>query len=265
MTDAVCNSVGPGSTRVQQIFPVRAELDAAEIATSLQLPFRPAADPELPRVVACWIASLDGRSTLARRSSGLGNAADRAVFRGLRAQADAILVGSRTLAIERYRRPGRNPRLRERRAALGLAEEPTVLVVSREPSLPLEIPLLQDPAAKVRILTWGDAELPPLPAMVDVTRLPRGAQRMRGALAAARAAGIGSIVCEGGPTLLGLLIAEDLLDELVVTTAPMFVGAGEEPVVRDSIPHPLRRFRLAALYRGEDHAFARYVRAGEVG
>jgi 5-amino-6-(5-phosphoribosylamino)uracil reductase len=265
MTDAPPNSAGAGSTRVQQIFPAAAELDAAEIATSLELPSRPGADPELPRVVACWIASLDGRSTLGRRSSGLGSAADRAVFRGLRAEADAMLVGSRTLAIERYRRPGRDPRLRERRAALGLAEEPTVLVISREPSLPIEIPLLQDPAAKVRILTWGDAKLPSLPAIVDVTKLPRGGEPMRGALAAARAAGIASVVCEGGPTLLGLLIAEDLLDELVVTTAPMFVGSGELPIVTGSIAHPLRRFGLAALYRGEDHVFAHYVRAREAG
>jgi riboflavin biosynthesis pyrimidine reductase len=265
MTDAVSKSAGPGATRVRQVFPEAVELDAAEIPAALELPSRPAIDPELPRVVACWIASLDGRSTLDHRSSGLGNAADRAVFRGLRAQVDAILVGSRTLAVERYRRPGRNPRLRERRAALGLAEEPTVLVVSRDLALPAEIPLLQDPAANVRILTWSDAELPSMPAKIDVSRLPPrdGRGPMRCALAAARRAGIGSVVCEGGPTLLGLLLSEDLLDELVVTTAPMFVGADEEPVIAGPIAYALRRFQLVALYRGEDYVFAHYIRAGE--
>jgi len=79
----------------------------------------------------------------------------------------------------------------------------------------------------------------------------------------ARSAGIRSIVCEGGATLLGLLIAEDLLDELVVTIAPMFVGAGEESVVGGSIAHPLRRYRLTALDRDEDHLFARYARPRE--
>jgi len=220
-------------------------------------------DLKLPHVVAVWIASLDGRSTLDGRSSGLSNAADRAVFRGLRAEADAILVGSRTLAIERYRRPVRDPRLRERRVALGLAEEPTVLVISRELSLPAEIPLLQDPASRVRIITWSDAEPPAVPAQLEVLRLGPGARGLRAALKAARSAGIRSIVCEGGPTLLGLLIAEDLLDELVVTTAPMFVGAGEEPVVTASIAHPLRRYRLTALNRDGDYIFARYVRARE--
>jgi riboflavin biosynthesis pyrimidine reductase len=265
MTEPFSRPAEAGSTRVRQIFPEPAELDAGQIAATLDLPCRPAADPELPRVVACWIASVDGRSTLDQRSSGLGNAADRAVFRGLRAQADAILVGSRTLAIERYRRPGRSPQLRERRAALGLAEEPTVLVVSRELSLPPEIPLLQDPAAEVRILTWSEAEIPSLPANIDVIRLSRDAPSLRSALAAAHAAGIGSVVCEGGPTLLGLLIAEDLLDELVVTTAPMFVGAGEEPVVAALTAQPPRQYRLVALYCGDDYAFARYTRAREVG
>ena len=220
------------------------------------------ADSELPRIVAVWIGSLDGRSTLDGRSSGLSNAADRTLFLGLRAQADAILVGSRTLAIERYRRPGRNPRMRERRAALGLAEEPAVLVVSRELSLPLDIPLLQDPESRVQILTWSDAEPPPVPARVGVIRLPRGDRELRGALVAARAAGIRSVLCEGGPTLLGLLIAEDLLDELVVTIAPMFVGAGEQPVV-DGLAHPPRRYRLGALDREDDYVFARYARARE--
>jgi riboflavin biosynthesis pyrimidine reductase len=107
--------------------------------------------------------------------------------------------------------------------------------------------------------------VPPLPATVEITRLTRGAEPMRGALAAARTDGIRSVVCEGGPTLLGLLLAEDLLDELVVSTAPMLVGAGELPVVIGSIARPLRRFRLVALYRGEDHVFARYVRARQGG
>lgn len=261
MSDAVSKSAGAGSTRVRQIFPEVAELDAAEIPAALELRSRSGSDPELPRVIACWIASLDGRATLDHRSSGLGDAADRAVFRGLRAEVDAILVGSRTLAIERYRRPGRNLRLRERRAALGLAEEPTVLVVSRELSLPVEVPLLQDPASDVRILTWSDAVLPSIPATVEVSRLPPLGNRMRDALAAVRAAGIGSLVCEGGPTLLALLLSADLLDELVVTTAPVFAGAGEEPVLAGPVADALRRFRLAALYRGEDYVFAHYIRA----
>ena len=251
------------STRVRQIFPDVGVLDAAEIAAAVDLHLGPSADPELPRVVACWIASADGRATIAGRSSGLGNAADRAVFRGLRAQADAILVGTGTLSIERYGRPGRNSQLRADRAGLGLAEEPTVLIVSRDLALPATVPLLQDPASEVRILTWSEAKAPSLPARLSVTRLPAGARDMRSALAAARAAGLRSIVCEGGPTLLGLLSAEDLIDELVITVAPMLVGANELPVVAQSVGHPLRRFRLLAVYTGEDYVFARYVRSRE--
>ena len=248
-------------TRVKRLFPEPAELDASAIVAAVDLPSRRRAGGELPHVVACWIASADGRSTLAGRSSGLGNAADRTVFRGLRAEADAILVGTGTLAIERYRRPVRSPEQRARRAALGLAEAPAVLVVTRELSLPVEIPLFQDPAAEVRVLTWSDAELPRLPAQVSVTRLPPGSRDLRSALAAG-SAGIRSIVCEGGPTLLGLLLAEDLLDELVVTVAPVFVGAGERPVIADSVAHPLRRFQLAAMYAGDGYVFAHYRRDG---
>jgi len=55
-----------------------------------------------PRCVAVMIATLDGRAAIAGRSVALGHPADRALLRELRAQADAVLVGTGTLADERY-------------------------------------------------------------------------------------------------------------------------------------------------------------------
>lgn len=202
---------------------------------------------QLPRVTACWVASLDGRSTLDGRSSGLSGRADRAVLRGLRAEADAVLVGSRTAAIERYRRSRVNPAL-------------PFLIVSRDPgALPVDIPLLQDPDADVRILTWGGASGPVVPAHLEVVRVPDAG--MRAALAAVSAMGLRRVLCEGGPTLLGLLIAEDLVDELAVTFAPLLAGGGEQPVLAGtSGSRALRGFALDSLRTVEDYAFARYTR-----
>ena len=64
----------------------------------------------------------------------------------------------------------------------------------------------------------------------------------------------------GGGSLAGQLLAADLLDELIVTVAPAFVGRG--PALADG-EFPLRRFRLVELGRfGADGVRLRYERRG---
>ncbi len=62
----------------------------------------------------------------------------------------------------------------------------------------------------------------------------------------------------GGGHLAGQLLAADLLDELVLTVAPTFVGRG--PALADGV-FSLRHFRLVQLERfGSDGARLRYER-----
>ena len=62
----------------------------------------------------------------------------------------------------------------------------------------------------------------------------------------------------GGGSLAGQLLDLDLLDELVLTVAPTFVGRG--PTLADG-EFPLRRFRLTELARfGDDGVRLRYDR-----
>jgi len=66
----------------------------------------------------------------------------------------------------------------------------------------------------------------------------------------------------GGGSLAGQLLAPDLLDELILTVAPTFVGRG--PALADG-DFPLRRFRLVELERfGDDGVRLRYERARDV-
>ena len=63
----------------------------------------------------------------------------------------------------------------------------------------------------------------------------------------------------GGGSLAGQLLDADLIDELVLTVAPTFVGRG--PTLADGA-FPLRRFRLTELDRfGDDGVRLRYERA----
>jgi 5-amino-6-(5-phosphoribosylamino)uracil reductase len=43
--------------------------------------------------------------------------------------------------------------------------------------------------------------------------------------------GVSSLLCEGGPTLFGSLIHEQLVDELFLTLAPKLAGGGNAPTI----------------------------------
>lgn len=63
----------------------------------------------------------------------------------------------------------------------------------------------------------------------------------------------------GGGSLAGQLLDADLIDELVLTVAPTFVGEG--PTLADGV-FPLRRFRLTELGRfGDEGVRLRYERS----
>ena len=125
----------------RRLHPDPATVDSAELLGNLCLAAR--AHDERPWVVTNFATTADGRATVDGRSGAIGDDGDMEVFRRLRTQVDALLIGTRTLAIEQYGRAVRRPELRAAREALGLAPEPLVATVSRSGELPLEIPLFR--------------------------------------------------------------------------------------------------------------------------
>ena len=83
---------------------------------------------------------------------------------------------------------------------------------------------------------------------------------MRAALRALRADhGVRLLLCEGGPTILGALLREGLLDELFLTLAPL-LAAGEPPlptVTGQALPHPAS-LRLRWVLESEGELMLRY-------
>ena len=179
--------------------------------------------PRSPVVRANMIASLDGGSTVDGRSAGLGNAADEQLFAMLRDLADVILVGSGTVRAERYggirldadggpagcagacpdrrrRSPSSPPAgwIRSRRCS----PTPT----RRRSSSPPKSPRTRVPDGVTKIIAGHDR------VNLSVAVLALGV------------AGYRRMHCEGGPALLGALVADDLLDECCLTIAPMLLG-----------------------------------------
>ena len=179
-----------------------------------------------------FIASADGRSGFHGRSGALGDDADRAMFHGLREQVDAVLVGTRTAAVEGYGRILRRPERRERRQAAGRTPEPLACLVSRSGMIPVEIPLFEEPEARVVVFTSAEPDLGGSRARVEVIELDRGQLTLTTVLRRLRSDfAVEVLLCEGGPMMFGSLLDEDLVDELFLTLAPKLTGGGGSPTI----------------------------------
>lgn len=238
--------MSPGELR--RLVPDDASLTAAQALAGIDFGAR--APAERPYVVANMVATADGRATVAGRSGPIGGAADRELFHALRTQVDAVLVGTGTLRIERYGRLIRDPALRAAREEAGLAPLPLGVVVSRSLDLPLDIPLFQDEESTVVVYTRSDVDLPECPARVEVVRLGEVERDMAAALAHLRAEhGVRSVLCEGGPLVLGALVRQAVLDELFLSVAPKLAGGVDAPTIVSgpALPEPVQLELVWAL------------------
>lgn len=239
------------------------EPDTVEVGTLLSSLALDAAAPEdRPYVLANFVASVDGRATFDGRSGRLGDDGDRAMFHTLREQVDAVLAGTNTLRAERYGRIMMNPEGRARRVAKGLAPEPLACVVTRSGDVPTEIPLLQEPEARVIVFSSAEIDVSSAVAQVEVVRIDPAELTLRTVLRRLRAEhGVQSLLCEGGPTLFGVLTREGVVDELFLTIAPKLTGGGLGPAISSGPelqePAPLR---LDWALERHGSLFLRYLR-----
>jgi riboflavin-specific deaminase-like protein len=209
-----------------------------------------------PRVALNMIASLDGRITVDGRSGGLGSSADRELFRSLRAEADAVMAGARTVVVERYGPLIGDAEVRARRVNDGLAAQPLAVIVSSSLAIDPQPPLLRDADSHVVVIGASAGELSPSAATVEYIREASLELALR---ELAERFAVAIVVCEGGPTLAGSLFAAGLLDEIFITLAPRLVGGAPGPTFLD---HPSSdmpaELELAMLLRAGDELFARY-------
>jgi riboflavin-specific deaminase-like protein len=225
-----------------------------------------AARRERPYVRLNMISTVDGRASLSGLTGPLSDRADRELFHALRAVADAVLVGAGTARAERYGRIIRDERVRAQRRERGLPEEPLALLVSERLALQADLPLLATPAARVVILTSSRASLPQAAAQVEYVRAEsEGKLDLKSALAELRARfAVRSVLCEGGPRLNAHLLADGLVDELLLTLSPKLAGAdpkGGEAlrIVAGAELEAAVELELLAALESDSQLFLRYA------
>jgi riboflavin-specific deaminase-like protein len=237
--------------QLNRLHPTPGTVATEELLGGLRLQER--AHDDRPWLITNFATTADGRAAVDGRSGPIGDEGDRELFRRLRTQVDALLVGTNTLRIERYGRAVRQPELREAREAIGLAPEPLLATVSRSGELPTEIPLFEEPDARVVIFTTADCPEPTkAAAQVELVRLDRAELTLTSALRHLRAHhDVRALLCEGGPTLMGALLGEGLVDELFLTLAPKLAGGGTAPTLTSgpALPDPAEMELVWALER----------------
>jgi diaminohydroxyphosphoribosylaminopyrimidine deaminase/5-amino-6-(5-phosphoribosylamino)uracil reductase len=151
---------------------------------------------------ARWISCLDSR---------------RAVHE-LRAGADAVMVGAGTV---RRDDPELTVRLCEGR-------DPARVIVTRRGDLPPTARLLETARSAVTIVVAEEADVPARRSIeacgAELVEVGEGG--LRAALAALAERDLLNVICEGGPGLAGSLLAEGLIDRLLLFVAPLIVGRG---------------------------------------
>ena len=184
-----------------------------------------------PYVRIKMAASLDGRTAMADGESKwiTGRLARRDVQR-LRARSSAILTGIGTLLAD-------DPSLTVRTAELGeniAIRQPLRVVVDRRLRTPVDASLLRQPGATLIVtrsdLSDDDSDDDSRRALTEAGAeiLSLSGSDQDGELAALMAAlaerGINEVLVEAGATLGGALLAEELVDEIVLYMAPVLLG-----------------------------------------
>lgn len=221
---------------------------------------------------ACWvrgnmIASLDGAATADGKAGGLAGPGDRSLFGVMRHAADVILVGAATVRVENYSGAQVPLAARHERQRRGQSEVPPIAVVTRTGNLDADALFFTRAEVTPLILTCADA--------VDETRLRLGAVGEVLNASGPRPDSVDNatalkilaerrlfrVLSEGGPLLLSQLIADDLLDELCLTVAPILVGGvGRRIAAGSGEVH--NKMRVAHLLSDDQgYLYTRYVRA----
>ncbi len=223
-------------------------------------------DPELPRLRMNFISSLDGAATVGGLSAGLNDPWDLQLFETLRSLADVVLVAAGTLRQEGYDAVFLPEEHSAWRRDQGKADHPRLAIVTASGELdPSSAPFELDSRKERPLVFVGRAAAPEkverLRGVAEVVTCPGDSDQVDLVQVVAELAerGLNQILCEGGPTLFGALLAADLVDELCLTLSPLLVGGPAGRIATSAGEH-MRNMGLIDSFSGGAMMFLRYGR-----
>lgn len=205
-------------------------------------------------------ATADGKiDTFQRRGVGISSTRDKERLDKLRAEADAVMVGGRTLHDEDPKLAVKSEALRNERLARGLQANPAKVGIASKLDLKLDSDFLNVGPARIILFTTAQTDETQL-----ATLRSHGAEvfvhegelvNLKSMLETLKYIGINRLMVEGGATLNFELLRLGLVDELTIFVAPMIFGGEKAPTTaagsgltrREAIP-----LKLVNVERWED-------------
>lgn len=213
------------------------------------------APPPGRHVRANFVVSTDGATTVDGTSAGLSNQADRDLFHLLRSLCDVVLVGATTARRENYG----GARSSGARSSGGRVPPP-IAVVSRSLDLDPAARLFTDTTVRPWVLTVASAPADRRGALSGVAHLVDAGEHsvdIPAALSLLAAEGLEHVLCEGGPHLLGDVVASRSLDDLCLSVAPLLAGGAGDRLVAGLPLVPPVPLRIEHVLEDEGTLFLR--------
>lgn len=217
----------------------------------------------------CWVtghmvAGLDGTAAVGGRVGSLSTPPDQALFRRMRQIADVVLVGAETVRREGYGPVRLDEQAQAVRREQGRPPNPRLALVSRSLAFDWTSRVFAEAPEDARTIVVTCAAADPgrraeAEEVADV--IVAGGERVEpeAALAALGERGHRVVLCEGGPSWLGELVAADRLDELCLSIAPL-MGGDPLPVSVTPPGAGLAHFDLKGAMVEDSTIFLRYGR-----
>jgi riboflavin biosynthesis pyrimidine reductase len=249
---------------------------------------------ERPYVFANFVSTLDGVVSYAVKGKATGSAisgsdpADHFIMGLLRASADAVMVGARTVqdtgpqslwTAESIYPDAKQLYAEYRINVLHKRPRPLLVVVSGSGKLDLGRAIFRMPEARTVVMTTpagmeaftaaGAAKLPSV--QIHALDSSSGAIDPMAILRFLHVKyGIRSLIHEGGPSLFGEFMAAQAVDELFLTLSPQIAGRMSDAVRpalvqgTEFMPECAPWFQLLSVKQSADHLYLRYQRTGSL-
>ena len=220
-----------------------------------------------PFVYLNMAATVDGKITSATREyPRLTSRYDRDMMDRLRAEADAILVGARTLRSDNPLLHVRAQEMQAYRRSLGKPDSLLKVAVTASLDLDLNSRFFDDTHGSDRVIaTVEEAQqdrLAGFESRARIWKLGRRRVDLRLLLERLKQEGVERLLAEGGGELNWALIEHDLVDELYLTVAPTLLGGRDAPTLLEGTGLSMasrRRLQLIDLHREGDELYLRYA------
>lgn len=225
---------------------------------------------QLPFVLINMAMTADGKIATANRAvHSFGSRRDLEHLYELRATADAVMCGARTVEISEATLDTGGEKFRRQRLERHLAEYPLRIIVSGSGSINPGAKIFQRRFSPILLLTTRQASQKNLGRLKNLVKeIKFGGRTEIDFTAVLRWLHdrwhVKRLLCEGGGELNDALFRADLVDEIHLTICPKIFGGRTAPTIADGLGIPwlaqAKNFELASFSRKKAELFTVYSR-----